>query len=82
MENQKVRLWLMFPPSLITRPVVHELGHKFAVVTNVRQASATDDVGIVSLELEGQREEIKSSIVWLEEQGVKVQPVELNTIEG
>ncbi len=82
MANQKTRLWLMFPARLITRPVVYELGHKFPVITNVRQASVTDEVGIVSLELEGERDEIKKAIAWLEEIGVKVEPVEINTIEG
>ncbi len=82
MATEKTRLWLMFPARLITRPVVYELGHKFPVITNVRQASVTDEVGIVSLELEGERDEIKKSIAWLEEIGVKVEPVEINTIEG
>jgi ABC-type methionine transport system ATPase subunit len=72
----------MFPARLITRPVVYELGQTFKVVTNIRQASVTDEVGIVSLELEGEREEIKKSIAWLEQLGVKVEPVEINTIEG
>lgn len=79
---ETTRLWLMYPAKLITRPVIHELGHLFAVTTNVRQASVNDEVGIVSLELSGEREEIKKSIVWLEELGVKVEPVEINTIEG
>jgi len=82
MASEKTRLWLMFPARLITRPVVYELGHNFKVITNIRQASVTDEVGIVSLELEGERDEIKRSIVWLEELGVKVEPVEINTIEG
>ena len=72
----------MFPAKLITRPVVYELGRKFEVITNIRQASVTDEVGIVSLELDGQREEIKSAINWLEGLGIKVEPVEMNTIEG
>ena len=72
----------MFPQRLITRPVVWELGQKFPVVTNVRQASVADDIGIVSLELEGERADIKAAIQWLEEIGVKVEPVEINTIEG
>jgi len=82
MASEKTRLWLMFPSRLITRPVVYELGHQFEVITNVRQASVADDVGIVSLELEGERPEIKKAILWLEELGVKVEPVEINTIEG
>jgi hypothetical protein len=72
----------MYPARLITRPVIHELGKMFDVVTNVRQASVTDEIGIVSLELQGERDEIKKSIAWLEELGIKVEPVEMNTIEG
>ena len=80
--KEKQRLWLMFPTKLVTRPVLWELGKTFPVVTNVRQASVTDEIGIVSLSLEGEREEIKKAIVWLEDLGVKVEPVEMNTIEG
>jgi ABC-type methionine transport system ATPase subunit len=76
------RLWLMFPSKLITRPLLWELGKNFEVITNVRQASVTDEIGIVSLSLEGEREEIKKAILWLEKLGVKVEPVEINTIEG
>ncbi|HEX5175675.1 MAG TPA: NIL domain-containing protein [Chthoniobacteraceae bacterium] len=82
MSEDKSRLWLMFPARLITRPIIWELGKKFEVVTNVRQASITDEVGLVSLSLSGEREEIKRAITWLEELGVKVEPVEINTIEG
>ena len=82
MAADKQRLWLMFPTKLITRPVLWELGRKFEVVTNVRQASVTDEIGLVSLSIEGEREELKKSIRWLEELGVKVEPVEINIIEG
>jgi ABC-type methionine transport system ATPase subunit len=76
------RLWLMFPTKLITRPIIWELAKKFDVVTNIRQASVTDEIGIMSLSLEGEREENKKVIAWLEKEGVKVEPVEINTIEG
>jgi len=45
--RKTARLWLMFPPKLITKPVVWELSKKFPVVTNVRQASVTDEIGLV-----------------------------------
>jgi hypothetical protein len=80
--QDKQRLWLMFPTKLVTRPILWELGKKFEIVTNVRQASVTDDIGLVSLSLEGDREELKKAITWLESLGVKVEPVEINTIEG
>lgn len=77
---EKMRLWLMFPARLITRPVLWELAKKFEVVTNVRQASVTEEIGIVSLELDGERAEIKNAIAWLEGEGIKVEPVEIGTI--
>jgi biotin operon repressor len=46
----------------------------------VRQASVTDEIGLVSLEIDGTREEIKKAIAWLEEMGIKVEPVEIGTI--
>ena len=79
-QPQKTRLWLMYPPKLITTAVLWQLGNKFKVVTNVRQASVTDEIGVVCLELEGQRADIKTAIKWLERKGIKVEPVEINVI--
>ena len=76
------RLWLMFPPRLIKKPLVWEVGRKFKVVTNIRQASVTDEIGIVCLELDGKREEVKAAIKWLEKNGVNVEPVEISVIES
>ena len=78
----KSRLWLMFQPRLVTQPVVYELGKKFNVVTNIRQASINEEIGVVSVEIDGEEAEIERAIAWLEELGVKVEPVEINTIEG
>jgi hypothetical protein len=52
------------------------LGHRFDLVTNIRQASVTTEVGIVSLELLGAPTEIKRAITWLGRLGIKVEPVE------
>lgn len=78
----QMRLWLMYPPRLIKKPFIWEVGHKFKVVTNIRQASVTDEIGIVCLELDGAREEVKAAIKWLEKNGVNVEPVEINVIES
>ena len=82
MKKETKRLWLTYPKKLIQRPVIYELGHKFEIVTNVRQCSVTEEVGIVSLELVGDRDVIKKAIKWLEGLGIKVEPVEINVIEG
>ena len=76
------RYWLMFPQKLVRKPVVHEMGRKFDLVTNIRQATIHEDVGLVSMELEGARSELKKAIAWLEKRGVKVEPVEVNVLEG
>jgi len=81
-QQDKTRLWLMYPPKLITTPVIWELSQKFPLVTNVRQASVTDEIGVVCLELDGKRSDIKGAIKWLEKIGVSVEPVEINVIES
>lgn len=81
-QAQRTRLWLMYPPKLITTPVIWKLGQKFKVVTNVRQASVNDEVGVVCLELEGARAQIKGAIKWLEKLGVKVEPIEISVVES
>jgi ABC-type methionine transport system ATPase subunit len=80
--RQQRRLWLMYPPKLIKEPLIWQLSQKFPVVTNIRQASVTDEIGIVSLELDGRRPDIKAAIKWLEKIGVSVEPVEINIIES
>ena len=42
----------------------------------------TPTIGIIALELQGDREEIKKAVSWFEANGVQVEPVEINTIEG
>ncbi len=79
---QQTRLWLMYPPKLITKPLIWQIGQKFKLVTNIRQASVTDEIGIVCLELDGPRAEVKAAIKWLERSGVNVEPVEIGTIAG
>ena len=80
--TDQTRLWLMYPPKLIKEPLIWQLTKKFDVVTNIRQASVTDEIGIVSLELDGKRADIKAAIKWLEKIGVSVEPVEINVIES
>ncbi len=79
---QQTRLWLMYPARLIREPIIWKLGRKFPVVTNIRQVSVTDEIGIVCLEIDGKRQDVKKAIRWLENLGVSVEPVEINVIES
>lgn len=81
-SREKKRLWLMYPAKLIQRPVIWELSKKFPVIFNLRQVNVSEEIGIVCLEIEGKRADIKDAIKWLESQGIKVEPVEINVIES
>ena len=76
------RLWLMYPPKHIASPIVWELITSFELKANIRQAEVRDEIGIVCLELEGPRSSLKKATQWLERKGVKVEPVEINVIDG
>jgi hypothetical protein len=81
-ETVQQRLWLTYPAKLITNPVIWELGRKFPVVTNLRQVSVTDEIGIVCLEISGPRKNVEAAILWLEKIGIKVEPVEIGVMES
>lgn len=78
----KLRVYLTFNPQNVTEPVIWKLGRTFDVVTNIRTAEVRENMGLVGLELEGKSEEIEVAVQWLGEQGVHVEPIEQNVIEG
>jgi hypothetical protein len=72
-----------FEPDLIKDPVIYQLGHEFAVVTNIRMADVTNSVGWVVLELEGDDDEISRSLDWARAKGVRVDDATLgDVVEG
>ena len=77
-----MRAKFTFPPDLVTQPIIYNLGKKFDVVTNIRRADVTENQGWVILELEGDEEEIKRGLAWVGGNGVRVDPVVGDIIEG
>jgi ABC-type methionine transport system ATPase subunit len=82
MANEKQRYWLTFGAEASKKPLIWEMSQKFKVIFNLRNASVTKEIGIIALELEGDRDTIKQAVTWFEQNGVQVEPVEINTIEG
>ena len=76
------RAKLTFPEQLITRSIIYDMGQQFEVVTNIRRADVRGDVGWVVLELEGSEEEIEKALAWARAEGVRVDPVTGDVIEG
>ncbi len=75
------KLWLTFSQELVDKPLIWEVAQKFQVVTNIRQASVSKDVGIVGLELSGEEDEVRRAIDFLLQAGVSVEPVERDVVE-
>jgi len=70
------RVKLTFSPAMVTEPVIHELGRRFPVVTNIRRADVTRDEGWVVLEVDGELDDIDRGLAYVAERGVRVDPVE------
>ena len=80
MARQRVKF--TFHEGLITLPLIYNLGKQFSIVTNIRRADVTEDRGWVVLELEGELEEIEKGLAWVSSEGVRVDPVEGDIVEG
>ena len=78
----KQRVKFTFPPPLVTQPLIYRMGKEFDVVTNIRRANVTHDRGWVVLELEGEADDLERAINWMVEQGVRVDPIEGDLVEG
>ena len=76
------RTRLTFPEQLVTRSIIYEMGRQFEVSTNIRRADVGVDVGWVVLELEGSEEEIEKALAWARAEGVRVDPVTGDVMEG
>jgi ABC-type methionine transport system ATPase subunit len=66
---------LIFPPHLIKEPVIYTMAKECDVLPNIRRARVTETTGEVSLQLEGNEENLKRAVAFLETKGVKVEPV-------
>jgi ABC-type methionine transport system ATPase subunit len=75
------RVYLTFPKELVKEPIVCLLAKNFDIVFNIRGSTVTAEMGLVALEIDGQRSEIDKAMRWLREKGVIVEPIEKNVIE-
>ncbi len=80
MASKRVRF--SFPESLVSEPIIYQLGHEFRVVTNIRMADVEESFGWVILELEGEPDEIERGLAWARAKGVRVDPVTGDIVEG
>lgn len=77
----KKRVYLTYPKEQVKEPLLYNVAKLFDVVTNIRQATVSDTIGLVALELDGAEDQIEKAIEYFIGKGVKVEPIELDIIE-
>ena len=84
MAISRKRVWLTFGnKGLVETPALWRMASKHPdVMFDIRQASVTVDIGIMAVVFEGESERVDSALQSLRSQGVTVEPIEKNVIEG
>lgn len=77
----KKKFYLTYPSELVKEPIIYQLSRKFKVVTNIRGASVSEQVGLVAIEMEGEANEIERALGFLRRRNIKVEPIEKDIIE-
>jgi ABC-type methionine transport system ATPase subunit len=72
----KGRFHLTLPERLADEPVIHTLGTRFNLVTNIRLASIEERKAWIILELEGGEGAIEDALRWLAEQDVQAERID------
>ena len=75
------RVYLTFPKELVKEPIICLLAKNFDILFTIRGSTVTAEMGLVALEIDGDRREVDKAIRWLKEKGVVVEPIEKNVIE-
>jgi L-aspartate semialdehyde sulfurtransferase ferredoxin len=76
------RVYLTFPTELIKQPVVCDMYDRYKVRFSIRTASVSEEIGIIGLELEGEDERVQAAMAFFRERGIRVEPIELDVVEG
>ncbi|MGB0685933.1 MAG: NIL domain-containing protein [Planctomycetota bacterium] len=72
----KRKLFCTIPQKLIKQPLLFTLVNRFQVVPNIRGASVTETIAILSLELEGEDAQVEEAVRYLRDEGIQVEDLE------
>jgi ABC-type methionine transport system ATPase subunit len=78
----KDRFHLTFPRERVESPVMSDVAKKFEVSFSIRRASVEAAGGWMDLQMEGEDAEIERAIQFIEENGVRIDPIEGDIIAG
>jgi len=77
----KLIVHLIYPQKLIKEPVIYTMAKKYDVIPNIRRAKVTEEIGEMTLELNGTKENLEAGRRYLEKAGVKVESVVGDIVE-
>ncbi|MHB1646432.1 MAG: NIL domain-containing protein [bacterium] len=78
---EKKKFYLNYPQDVIKDPLIYLIGKNYNIITNIRSASISNDIGIIALEIEGESSDIEKAVKFLESKGVSVEPIVLDIVE-
>lgn len=71
------KCWLTFEGGCQDQPCIWKMSRKYPeVVFDVRQASVGQQIGIMALKFEGEEKDVDGALRYLQEMGVRIDPVE------
>jgi ABC-type methionine transport system ATPase subunit len=76
------RFHLTFPHDRVEAPVMCEVAKKFDVTFSIRRASVDAKGGWMDLQLEGAEDVIEQVVAYIQNSGVRIDPIEGDIIEG
>lgn len=65
-------LRLVYPHSLLKRPIINQVILDFEVSINIIQAQVTLEEGWLEIQISGESREVARAMAWLEEIGIQV----------
>jgi hypothetical protein len=78
------RCWLTFPTrTQVETPIIWRMSRRFPDVSfDIRQASVQHEIGIMAVLFQGPQPDLNNALQFLRDQGVTVEPIEKNVLEG
>ena len=77
----KLRVTFTYPVDVVQEPVIWLLSQNFEVKTNIRRADVQENLGWVTLELEGEETVLQQGIEWVRSTGTEVELLTGDVIE-
>jgi ABC-type methionine transport system ATPase subunit len=67
---------LIYPPSLLRRPIINQVILEFELSVNILQANVTQNEGWLEIQVTGDTDEIKRAINWLTKEGITISGID------